>query len=85
MSPLLQKKFKKNVGKCAKGNGDRVNRNFNNAVCRAKKEWQKEGDKAPWVWPEAFIEFIIHLPLHLQGKKDAYNHFLSHVALVAVA
>ena len=73
LSSLRQKNLKKSVGTCTKGNGDRVNRNnFNNAICRVKNKWQKEGDKTPWVWPESFIEFIVHFTLHLQGKNNTF-------------
>lgn len=70
---LSQKNLRKNIGKTAKGCGDRVVRNFANAAVRARTEWLEAGgsddtDWNPWLWPESFVEKFNHMAFHLQGE-----------------
>lgn len=67
-----QKNLRKNIGTAAKGNGDRVVRNFANAVVRARTEWLEAGghedaEWEPWRWPESFVKNFNHMVFHLQG------------------
>lgn len=73
LSCPLQKNFRKNVARFAKGSGDRAVRNFANASRRGRELWIEGGGKknsktGEHVWAEAFIEFFHHLAFHMQGQ-----------------
>ena len=65
---MSKKNIKKNGGKCARGNGERLSRNFAYAFSLARRKWEEAGGGERWVWAENFVEFFAHIAFHLQGE-----------------